>query len=195
MPTATATDRPPAPTMTLPVGSAASVSTGETATAGANPGETPSASSSEAVQAALTTAEMLTASNTNKAVNLQFSVAGADLSLRVQLLNGQVHATFSTDSTQLRSALSNEWQSMSSSSGANVHLAEPVFTASGGGSFLSGDGASRQGGRQAAEEFAAALPASLSSLRPGAGPAAAAPAATASAPVAVASSLHLQTFA
>ena len=156
MPSTATSERAPAPTPIPQVGSTGAAATG--ADTPSAPPETVSTTGA-AVQAALTAAELLSSSNAAKTVNLQFNMGDADLSLRVQLLNGQVHATFSTDSAQLRSALASEWQSAAGP--ANAHLAAPVFTgsgagfSSGGGSMSSGDSAPQQGGRQAPDDFSA----------------------------------------
>jgi hypothetical protein len=194
MPTTAPSERAPAPTPTPQVASVGTASTG--ADAPSTPAETVTTTGA-AVQAALTAAELLAGSNAAKTVNLQFNVGDADLSLRVQLLNGQVHATFSTDSAQLRSALASEWHSVTNTGTGNAHLATPVFTgsgagfSSGGGSLSSGDSAPRQGGRQAPEDFSASFEIPSSAGRASA----AAVALPAAAPVALASSQHLQTFA
>lgn len=73
-----------------------------------------------------------------KSVNLQFSVGNADLSVRVELRDGAVHATFRTDSTELRSALVHEWQSVNpGDSDRPVRLADPVFTSANTPNFAS----------------------------------------------------------
>jgi hypothetical protein len=87
------------------------------------------------------------------AVNLQFSVGGADLSVRVELRADEVRATFKTDSPELRAALSQEWQSAAAQGGERgLRLATPVFTGndSSGFSAFSGDHTSQQQHRQPA---------------------------------------------
>jgi hypothetical protein len=74
------------------------------------------------------------------AVDLQFHVGDQQLALRVELRDGTVHTTFRTDSSELRSALSQEWQSMvQPASGREVRLADPVFSS---GPATGGDAAS-----------------------------------------------------
>jgi hypothetical protein len=66
----------------------------------------------------------------------------------VELREGAVHTTFRTDSTELRSALAHEWQSVSGqASDRPVKMADPVFAGSHGGSSSSsfaGDNARQQ---------------------------------------------------
>ena len=62
-------------------------------------------------------------------VDLQFHVGSERLALRVELRDGIVHTTFHTDSSELRSALAREWQSVIQPSGArDTRLADPVFS-------------------------------------------------------------------
>ncbi len=105
-------------------------------------------SAQRAVDAVLNATDRFAARDQHS-VNLQFSVGGADLSVRVELRSGEVHTTFRTDSADLRAALSNEWNSVTSQSNADrsTRLAPPVFTTnehSGSSTSFSGDGASRQ---------------------------------------------------
>jgi hypothetical protein len=109
-------------------------------------------SAHRAVEAVLTAADRVS-SGGRQSVNLHFSVGGADLNVRVEMRADQVHATFRTDSPELRSALANEWQSVNSAiNGENsMRLAPPVFTtnanlsnSSNPSSFAGGDGSSRQ---------------------------------------------------
>lgn len=112
------------------------------------------------VEAVLSAADRLGAEGQHT-VNLQFSLAGADLAVRVQLRDGSVHATFRTDSSELRSALAHEWQAVSAETPDHpLRLAEPVFAARDGSGFGSpaGDGAAQQrepGARPAPESPAA----------------------------------------
>lgn len=99
-----------------------------------------------AVEAVLDVTDRFT-NRDQHSVNLQFSVAGADLSVRVELRGGEVRTTFRTDSADLRTALSNEWQTVTSQSTGDrsVRLAPPVFTGSGqSASPFSGDAGQRQ---------------------------------------------------
>jgi hypothetical protein len=146
------------------------------------------ATPNEAVEAALNAVELLAAGNTSHAVNLQFSVGNHDLSLRVELKNGTVQATFATDSAQLRSDLANEWQSSASgNSQSSLNLAQPHFTSAGGDS-------PQQQGRGGAS---GSEPQFTFSGKPGSGAfgSAGADSEAPLAPVAPSSSLHLQAFA
>ncbi|HVU35305.1 MAG TPA: hypothetical protein VHE61_17850, partial [Opitutaceae bacterium] len=99
-----------------------------------------------AVEAVLSAADRFAAQDQHS-VNLQFSVGGSDLNVRVELRAGEVHTTFRTDSPDLRNALSNEWQAVNAQSGSDrsVRLAQPVFTSSTqAGTSFSGDGSPRQ---------------------------------------------------
>jgi hypothetical protein len=72
-------------------------------------------------------------SRDQKSVNLQFSVGGAELTVRVELHANEVRTTFRTDSSELRAALSQEWQSVASSSSSGdrgIRIVPAVFTSS-----------------------------------------------------------------
>jgi hypothetical protein len=145
------------------------------------------ASAQGAVDAALKAAGTLANSGTARAVNLRFSVGNADLSLRVELKDGSVQATFATDSAQLRSDLSHEWRSTAQGdSQSSLNLAQPHFTSASGGDSAAGD--SQQRGRAPSDP----------------GPASAGPGSFGTepaddeaqlVPMAPSSSQHLQTFA
>jgi hypothetical protein len=143
-----------------------------------------------AVEAALSSAEIFN-SGGHKAVNLQFSLGNTDLSLTVQLRNGEIHTTFSTDSADLRSDLAHAWQSVSPSSGGSLRLADPVFTspgaADGGSSFQQRGGQGQAEAPQLAASNAGSS-ASTNSTPDDTG-------ALALSPIALATSLHLQAFA
>jgi hypothetical protein len=105
-----------------------------------------------AVEAVLTAADRV-GSGEHQTVNLQFSVGGNDLNVRVELRADQVHATFRTDSPELRNALAHEWQAVNASadSDRSLRLASPSFTSVSGSpdssnlsSFSGGEGFSRQ---------------------------------------------------
>jgi hypothetical protein len=82
-----------------------------------------------AVEHALSVAEKFTPGE-QRAVNLQFSVSGVPLDVHVAMRGGAIHTTFRTDSTELRTALAHEWQSVSNQSDTRAErLAEPVFAA------------------------------------------------------------------
>ena len=90
-----------------------------------------------AVEAVLTAVHRFT-SREQHAVSLQFSVAGADLNVRVEMRGDEVRATFATDSAELRAALAHEWQTTSLNPPAGerpVRLASPVFTSGDGSPF------------------------------------------------------------
>jgi hypothetical protein len=141
-----------------------------------------------AVEAAMTAAEMLNSGAAPGAMNFQFTMGDADLNLRVELRNGSVQATFSTDSPQLRSDLANEWQSSASgNSQSSLHLAQPVFTGAGGSA--SGQQQGRNGGSPSEAQSSASRSFSGGSSAP------ALEDEPQLVPAASASSLHLQTFA
>lgn len=117
-----------------------------------------------AVDAVLTAAERFSAGDQH-AVNLQFSVGGADLSVHVELRANEVRATFHTDSVELRAALAHEWQSVGpDTAGRTLRLGAPVFAAndSSGSAAFSGDSAPRQrdagAHHSAGENFATVAP-------------------------------------
>jgi hypothetical protein len=99
-----------------------------------------------AVEAALNATERFAARDQHS-VTLQFTVGGSDLHVRVEMRGGEVHTMFRTDSAELRSALSNEWQSVTGQSNGerSVRLADPVFaSADGNPSSTSDHGEFRQ---------------------------------------------------
>jgi hypothetical protein len=65
-------------------------------------------------------------------VSLNFKFGTEDLAVRVQLRNGEVHTQFRTDSSDLRSALADEWHALVVGQGAEAgsRLIEPVFAPS-----------------------------------------------------------------
>lgn len=100
-----------------------------------------------AVEAVLTAAHRFSTSDRHT-VNLQFSVGGTDLNVRVELRADEVRATFHTDSPELRAALSQEWQAANQGDRAGK-LAPAVFTGGdASNSSFSGDQASQQQQRQ-----------------------------------------------
>ncbi len=89
------------------------------------------------------------ASQPTHSVNLKFSVQGADLMVRVALRSEEVQVTFRTDSSDLRTALAQEWQLVRSRDPDGVlHAVTPVFTAGDAGNSTS------QGGREGGGSFA-----------------------------------------
>jgi hypothetical protein len=88
------------------------------------------ASAHRAVDAVLATAERFTPS-TQSVANLKLSVGDSELMIRVEVRAGEVHATFRTDSPELRAALSHEWRAVSLQSvDQSLRLAAPVFASS-----------------------------------------------------------------
>jgi hypothetical protein len=148
-----------------------------------------------AVDAAISAAESVS-SGSHQAVNMQFSVGNADLSLRVELRNGEIHTTFRTDSADLRLDLAHEWQSSNPGSGnGSVRLAEPVFTSSTSpNSMATGENASQQRGGQGRSESSQA-PAGGMFSNASAASSSAESEAPARTPVLHSTSLHLQAFA
>ena len=149
-----------------------------------------------AVEAAMTAAEMLSSGATQSSMNMQFSMGDAELNLRVEMRNGEVQATFSTNSAQLRSDLAHEWQTTAAgNSQSSLHQIQPVFTASGTGSTLSsGEYAQQQGrGQNAGAEPRFSTPGGSSS--PSYAPTHEEDDSHAEPAAAAAGSLHLQTFA
>lgn len=62
-------------------------------------------------------------------VQLRLQFGGEDLSVRVEIRDGAVHTDFHTDSSELRSALSREWQAMAAQSPEQLRrYLEPVFS-------------------------------------------------------------------
>ncbi len=121
-----------------------------------------------AVEAVLTAADRMSSGDRHM-VNLHFSVGGNDLVVRVELRADEVHATFQTDSAELRSALAQEWHTVNSGTEADraLHFASPVFTGNSNqsassnlSSFSGGEGSSRhqqQEARRAADESFAVI--------------------------------------
>jgi hypothetical protein len=97
-----------------------------------------------AVESAIAIAEHFTGAE-HRGVNLQFSVSGVDLAVRVELRGDAVHTTFRTDSPELRAALAHEWQVVNSQSSERpVRLADPVFASNSNGSATQSDTHSSQ---------------------------------------------------
>jgi len=141
----------------LPAQAVVSVSVGQTAPTAAQstaPAD-PVSQAQHAVAAVLNAAER-TGHGSQSTVHLKFSLGDADLSVRVQLRAGEIHATFRTDSAELRSALAAEWQAVSSDTSRTLRLADAVFTpgSSGNAPGHAGDDAAAQrdpSGRRAQE--------------------------------------------
>jgi hypothetical protein len=193
MPTAAPTERTPS-AMVVPIPVLAG-SSSSNQTAAATPGPVSQQGLAQnAVDAAITAAESLSTGN-QQAVNMQFSVGNADLSLRVELKNGEIHTTFRTDSADLRLDLQHEWQSANPGSGSgSVKLAEPIFTSSGNAaSSAAGENAQQRGG-QARQDTSSSASASTN-FGSRATTSAAEAESPARVPVSHSSSLHLQAFA
>ncbi len=144
MPAATFSDRPSfvAPLERAPDAPAATPS----ASSAGLPTAEPTAVAHRAVDAVLTAVERFSAGDRHT-VQMQFSVGGTDLSVRVELRGDEVRTTFRTDSPELRSALAHEWQAAGSvAADRPVRLAPPVFSSNDSTAFsaFSGDTASRQ---------------------------------------------------
>lgn len=109
----------------------------------------------EAVEVVLKTVEQASTQE-QKSVNLRFSVGDVDLSVRVELHANQVRTTFRTDSPELRAALSQEWEAISSNaSGERTLKHVPAFVTASENSSLnsfSGDTSSRQRDQRAERE-------------------------------------------
>jgi len=84
----------------------------------------------EAVEVVLHAVEHV-ASQAQRSVQLSFSVAGEELAVRVELRADEVRTTFRTDSAELRAALAQEWQQVSSAAHTDrpVRIAPAVFAA------------------------------------------------------------------
>jgi hypothetical protein len=86
-------------------------------------------------------------------VEVKFNFGANDrLAVRVEYRAGTVHATFRTDSPELRDAIAREWQAQTASSDYRPYrVADPVFTGS-GFSFAGGDASRQQQQQRSAEE-------------------------------------------
>jgi len=88
------------------------------------------AAAHRAVDAVLATTERFTPS-TQSVANLKLSVGDSELAVRVEVRAGEIHATFRTDSPELRAALSLECRSAAMQPGDQpLRLAAPVFASS-----------------------------------------------------------------
>jgi len=85
-------------------------------------------SAHEAVDTVLDAADRM-ASREQRSVDLEFTVGGAKLAVRVELQGGEVRTTFRTESSDLRVALAHEWEAVASGGeGRAFHLAPPTIT-------------------------------------------------------------------
>jgi hypothetical protein len=197
------TDNALRPLMPTPVTPAHAVSSGSTGgssavllqpeTSSSHPSADTALLAHRAVDAVMNATENVDAGN-RSAVRLQFSVGDASLSVHVELRAGEIHTTFRTDSSDLRSALAHEWQAVSSDPARAVRLADPVFapaTAQGHTSGF-GEGSARQrhpGERDASGSSVASFPSTpaRASARPESAPA--------QSPATLPANLNLYTFA
>jgi hypothetical protein len=152
-----------------------------------------------AVESALAVADQYITGD-KRSVKLQFTVGGEQLAVRVELKGNQVHTTFRTDSPELRSALAQEWQSVSAAqTGVRPQrLADPVFASnsSTGQGMSSDSGAAHQ--RDSGARHPQTAPEEIFGARHGFSTTPAAPAVVVTTAVTAArepSSLRLQTFA
>ena len=123
---------PLAATVPAPRGALAAFATGPAA---ATPAPADGAvTHSAAVQAAIATVVQIADAQATRgeanatAVNLGFKIGDEHLGVRVEMRNGEVRTQFTTDSTDLRAALSHEWQALAPAptSGA-APFAAPAF--------------------------------------------------------------------
>lgn len=105
--------------------------------AGPAPAPAPAAGSAQvAVETVLRAVEHV-ASRQQHAVNLHFTVGDSELRVRVQLQAEEVRTTFSTDSSELRAALAQEWRAVVHGGGeGSFRVAPATFTSA--DSFSSG---------------------------------------------------------
>ena len=92
-------------------------------------------------------------------INLHFKIGDSNLAVRVEMQGGAVHTQFSTDSSDLRTAIGHEWQAMSgTSTGKGIHFAEPVFSSSSDSFADTGAGSSnsRQNSQNPENRYASA---------------------------------------
>jgi len=113
--------------------------------AASQPAGDTAATAHRAVEAVLTAAERFSAGD-HHAVNLQFSVGGADLTVRVEMRADEVRTMFRTDSPELRAALAQEWQTVNPGADRSLRLTTPVFASTDPANLaaFSGDSAPRQ---------------------------------------------------
>lgn len=114
----------------------------------------PMVAAQRAVEAVLTAVERFS-DGERHSVNLSFAMGDTALDVRVELRDDTIHATFRTESHELRHALASQWQGVTGSGDAGertLRLAAPVFTGQTAASsttanfssFAGGDGSSRQ---------------------------------------------------
>jgi len=118
---------PLAPAIAAPAFAAQSIAQPQAVRA-PSPGET-LAAAHRAVDAVMAAADRFTPASPS-VVNLRLEVGDQDLGVRVELRGGAVHATFRTDSPELRAALNHEWRAaVAQPQDPSLRLAAPVFAA------------------------------------------------------------------
>jgi hypothetical protein len=132
----------------------------------------------------------------HNSVEVHFDFGARDhLSVRVEYREGTVHATFQTDSSQVREAISREWQAQTATASEQrpYRLAEPVFSSTPSDRQNSSPQGDSSGRQRPSEQLAqAAIPSSATGRNAGATATAAVPVARSFRPE---TSLHLQAFA
>ncbi len=111
-----------------------------------------------AVDAVLASTERFTPS-TQSVANLKLAVGDSELLVRVEVRAGEVHATFRTDSPELRAALSHEWRAAAlQSTEQPLRMAVPVFASAERSFGDSGAGSSHEQPAQHREQPASPSP-------------------------------------
>ena len=117
-----------------------------------------SAAAHRAVAAVLASTDRFTPV-TQSSADLQLTVGDAQLDVRVEVRAGVVHATFRTDSPELRAALAQEWQAASHAANDNsLRLAPPVFSGSDRSPTDAGSAFAGQNFSQARDQSARSAP-------------------------------------
>ena len=103
----------------------------------------------EAVEVVLHAVEHV-ASRAQRSVQLSFSVGGEELAVRVEMRSDEVRTTFRTDSAELRAALAQEWQQVSTSAHSDrlVRILPAVFAAAESSALNASAGDTSSRGRQ-----------------------------------------------
>jgi hypothetical protein len=104
-----------------------------------------------AIEAVLDAGERFT-TEAQRAVKMDFSVSGENLSVHVEMHAGEVRTTFHTASAELRSALAHEWQVLAAGdSGRSQRFADPVFSTGSAATTAQGNGSENQGNHRGQE--------------------------------------------
>lgn len=104
-----------------------------------------------AIEAVFEAGERFT-TEAQRAVKMDFSVSGEDLSVRVELQAGEVRTTFHTTSAELRSVLAHEWQVLAAGDPARSHrFADPIFSNDSAPTAGHGHGGDNQGNHRGHE--------------------------------------------